>query len=135
MKVTARQYATVLYEATHGLKGAACTEAVEGFVRLLAAKNALRKIEKIIVDFEHYYNQLEGIVPVSVVSAAALTDAERQRITQALTQATDKKIELVERLDPSLIGGIVIKIGDTVIDNSFKKHLQLVRNTLTASPA
>jgi|SRR3989344_2813031 len=135
MKVTARQYATVLYEATHGLKGAACTEAVEGFVRLLAAKNALRKIEEIIVDFEHYYNQLEGIVPVSVVSAAALTDAERQRITQALTQATDKKIELVERLDPSLIGGIVIKIGDTVIDNSFKKHLQLVRNTLTASPA
>ena len=130
MKVTTRQYATALYESTKELKGAQLKTALGGFIQLLATHNTLRKIEEIIADFKTYYNQVEGIIPVSVTSTSALSDPERQKIIKSLADITGKKIELIEHVDATLIGGIVIKIGDTIIDNSFKKQLQHLRNKL-----
>ena len=135
MKVTTRQYATALYQSTKDLKGAELTGALQGFVQLLAAKNSLRKIEEIIAHFKTQYNQAKGILPVTVTSAEALSDAERKKISTTLGDLVDKKIELIEAVDPTLIGGVVIKIGDTVIDSSFKKHLQHLRNKLVSSAA
>jgi F-type H+-transporting ATPase subunit delta len=67
----------------------------------------------------------EGNKEVAEVrSAVALTDDQQQRLTAALEAATGKKVELKVVVDPTVLGGIVAQVGDTVIDGSVKSRLQ-----------
>jgi len=67
----------------------------------------------------------EGNKEVAEVrSAVALTDDQKQRLGAALEAATGKKVELKVIVDPSVLGGIVAQVGDTVIDGSVKSRLQ-----------
>ena len=59
-----------------------------------------------------------------VRSAIELTDDQKQRLAAALEAATGKKVELKVIVDPSVLGGIVAQVGDTVIDGSVKSRLQ-----------
>jgi len=59
-----------------------------------------------------------------VRSAVALTDDQKQRLAAALETATGKKVELKVVVDPSVLGGLVAQVGDTVIDGSVKTRLQ-----------
>ena len=59
-----------------------------------------------------------------VRSAIELTDDQKQRLTTALEAATGKKVELKVIIDPSVLGGLVAQVGDTVIDGSVKTRLQ-----------
>ena len=59
-----------------------------------------------------------------VRSAIELTDDQKQRLTAALEVATGKKVELKVIIDPSVLGGLVAQVGDTVIDGSVKTRLQ-----------
>jgi F-type H+-transporting ATPase subunit delta len=67
----------------------------------------------------------EGNKEVAEVrSAVALTDEQQQRLAAALKAATGKEVELKVVIDPSVLGGIVAQVGDTVIDGSVKSRLQ-----------
>ena len=59
-----------------------------------------------------------------VRSAVALTDDQKQRLAAALEAATGKKVELKVVIDPTVLGGLVAQVGDTVIDGSVKARLQ-----------
>ena len=65
-----------------------------------------------------------------VRSAIALTDDQKSRLADALGQATGKQIEVKVILDPTIQGGLVAQIGDTVIDGSVRRRLDLLRNAL-----
>jgi F-type H+-transporting ATPase subunit delta len=69
-------------------------------------------------------------VHAEVHSARPLTSATLQRIKQSLEQATKKTVLLDSSVDPSLIGGLVTKIGSTVIDGSVRRSLQTMRSAL-----
>jgi F-type H+-transporting ATPase subunit delta len=67
----------------------------------------------------------EGNKEVAEVrSAVALTDDQKQRLGAALEAATGKKVELKVIVDPSVLGGLVAQVGDTVIDGSIRSRLQ-----------
>jgi F-type H+-transporting ATPase subunit delta len=63
-----------------------------------------------------------------VRSAVPLTDDQRERLAKALTSATGKQVEVKVVVDPSVMGGIVAQIGDTVIDGSVRSRLDRLRN-------
>lgn len=67
-----------------------------------------------------------------VRSAVALDDETVMRLTSALEKATGKKIEVKVVVDPSLIGGILARVGDTVIDGSIARRVQSVRQTVNS---
>ncbi|MQA98711.1 MAG: ATP synthase F1 subunit delta [Actinobacteria bacterium] len=62
-----------------------------------------------------------------VRSAVPLDDEQKQQLAEALSKATGKKIEVKVILDPSVIGGVVTKIGDTIIDGSVKRRLDQLK--------
>jgi F-type H+-transporting ATPase subunit delta len=65
-----------------------------------------------------------------VRTAVDLDDDQRRRLTEALERATGKKIELKVIRDPTVIGGVVARVGDTVIDGSVRHRLEQLRETL-----
>lgn len=65
-----------------------------------------------------------------VRSAVELTEEQKQRLTSALEQATGKQVELKVIIDPSVLGGLVAQVGDTVIDGSVKTQLQQLQSAI-----
>jgi F-type H+-transporting ATPase subunit delta len=65
-----------------------------------------------------------------VRSAVPLTDNQRDRLVKALEDATGKQIEIKVVVDPSVLGGIVAQVGDTVIDGSVRRRLDQLKNAL-----
>ena len=65
-----------------------------------------------------------------VRTAVDLDDEQRRRLTEALERATGKKIELKVIRDPTVIGGVVARVGDTVIDGTFRHRLEQLREAL-----
>jgi F-type H+-transporting ATPase subunit delta len=63
-----------------------------------------------------------------VRSAVALSDDQRKRLAEALGQATGKQVEVKVVVDPSVMGGIVAQVGDTVIDGSVRSRLDQLKN-------
>jgi len=67
---------------------------------------------------------------VRVTVARELTDAERADVQRRLAQATGKQIDLTTEIDPSILGGIVIRMGDRLIDASVAGRLERLRQDL-----
>src|SRR4051794_29707210 len=65
-----------------------------------------------------------------VRAAVPLDDEQRRRLTEALAQATGKQIELKVIVDPSILGGIVARVGDTVIDGTVRRRLEQLRESI-----
>ena len=87
-----------------------------------------------IVDINNFYqklaDELKGIARASLVSATELASDTVEKIRASLSQKTGKDIILEVEQDPSLIGGIVTKIGDLVLDGSIKTQLSNMRESL-----
>ena len=65
-----------------------------------------------------------------VRSAIALTDDQKSRLAEALGKATGKQVEVKVIIDPSIQGGLVAQVGDTVIDGSVRRRLEQLKNAL-----
>lgn len=72
-----------------------------------------------------------GRASAEVTSATELSPAQLAQLTTVLERLSGKKIDVVKRLDPSLIGGVVAKVGDVVYDGSLRSQLHLLRDELT----
>ena len=67
--------------------------------------------------------EAEAIVEADVTSAYALTDAEQRKISEALKRRLGREVRVTTRVDASLLGGIVIRAGDLVIDGSVRGRI------------
>lgn len=103
------------------------------FLKLLIDKNRFGGIFDIVKAFIAQYNEAFGIVVAHVSTAHALDEQERADLIKMLETKTKKKIELVIRVDESLLAGIRIKIKDEVLDNTAKTRLYRMRNTVNSA--
>ena len=83
-----------------------------------------------VLYYEKLADELKGVARATLVSAVALSDETVQKIRATLSEKTGKDIVLEVHQDPSLIGGIVTRIGDLVLDGSIKTQLLNMRETL-----
>ena len=102
----------------------------ENFIKLLVENNRL-KLAKYIADiYEQFRAEDEGYSDVRVSSAYSLTSDEQKKLTSTLKKVLNKEIHLTVVEDRSLIGGILIRAGDRVIDGSIKGQLQQLAKRL-----
>ncbi len=104
------------------------------FFNLIARKNREAVLNAVATSFQEQYRIKQGIQSAEVVSAVPLTPALRDELGQKLVAQTGKRIELVERVDPSLIGGFVLTVGDKQIDSSVRNSLRKLRNQFKDNP-
>jgi F-type H+-transporting ATPase subunit delta len=102
------------------------------FVRTLADNRRLRYLPEIAVLFDILKDDAEGVADVMVISAAALDEAQRRKISAALERRLRRKVRLHCQTDPALIGGAVLRAGDLVIDGSVRTRLERITYELTA---
>lgn len=100
------------------------------FLYLIIDKQRESILPEVEQEFVRLANDLRGIEPVMVTAAVPLTPDERTALQVKLEKLTGKKVELHITEDPSLIGGLVLRIGDTVIDGSVQGYLESLRSRL-----
>ena len=102
----------------------------DNFVRLLAENHRLVLFPEIAALYEALRAEAEKALEVTVSSAFDLSDAQKQKITDALNKRMNRKISLNCLTDKQLMGGIVIRAGDKVIDGSVRTRLGEMANAL-----
>ena len=103
---------------------------VRVFADLLLRKKRLVLLETIAHEFQAIVERAKGLERATVVSAVRLTDGERDRLHRELERFTGKKIVLELQVDPALVGGAYVRIGDRVIDRSIKSLLATLAHQL-----
>ena len=105
-----------------------CQDQVTGeannFLKLLIENGRLSLAPQIAELFENYKAEDEGYVDVDVITAYALTKAEEKIFATSLKKKLNKKVNISASVDKSLMGGFIVKAGDTVIDGSISGQLQ-----------
>lgn len=103
---------------------------MKSFLILLFDKGRIGFLREIASYYRDLADELKGVVKASIVSATKLSSEAIDKIKKSLSKKTGKTIVLNVEQDPSLIGGVVTKIGDLVLDGSIKTQLVNMRETL-----
>ncbi|MDH3201264.1 MAG: ATP synthase F1 subunit delta [Myxococcales bacterium] len=106
---------------------------VRNTIALLADRRRLPYLPDILSAFEELSEAETGRVRAEVISAKPLDDEYYNRLRDKLQRATGQRVVLVRKEDPSLIGGVVTRIGDLVFDGSISNRLSELRETLLAN--
>lgn len=93
------------------------------FISLLADEGRFDSIDEIFESFKRLWYDKKGIAEAFVTTAAPLGDAAAARLKARLEQKYGKQIILISSIDPSIIGGVSVRIGDELIDGSVKGQL------------
>lgn len=94
------------------------------FVGVMVANRRMNAIRAVIAAFAALVAEKRGVVVAMVESAHALTDVQEQALRARLIEAGYGNVNIVKKVDPSLLGGLVVKIGARLFDSSLKSRLQ-----------
>jgi F-type H+-transporting ATPase subunit delta len=100
------------------------------FLALLFDKGRIQYLGDIYRYYEKLTDELANIVRADVVSAVELPDETVEKIKAALSEQTGKEVTIEKAVDPSLIGGVVTRIGDLVLDGSVRTQLMSLKESL-----
>ena len=108
----------------------ACSELVGNFLLLLVGKNRVAFLSQIIQTYETLADEQSGVIRPLIKTAFALDDNQVASIQAALEKKSGKKVVPQVIIDSSLLGGVVIQIGDTAFDSSVKTQLKRIQDIL-----
>lgn len=102
------------------------------FIKVLVQASRLKYVAQISALFEKHWADKEGRIDINVITAYELDPEQKTRITAVMAKRLDKQVSISSLVDQSLIGGMIIRAGDSVIDASLRGRLNELRKTLTA---
>ena len=108
------------------------SQPVLNLVQLALRRGRIEDLPRIAAEFRRLDDERQGIVHATVTSAAELTQDEVRELTTRLERSTGGRIALDVEVDPSLLGGLVVRVGDRLIDGSVRGRLERLRNQLLA---
>jgi F-type H+-transporting ATPase subunit delta len=109
--------------ANAGIEGIAAN-----FLRLVTTKRRLFFIREMIADYHKLYDTSRGVTRAEVTSAAPLTDANVAALKDSLRAASGgREVALDMKVDPSIIGGLIVKLGSRMVDGSLRTKLNAIR--------
>jgi F-type H+-transporting ATPase subunit delta len=104
--------------------------AVLNLARLLVAKRRIRLAPQVREEFSNLLDAHEGRARATVTTAVPLTDEQKAQVAQRLSQISGKTVTLEQVVDPGIVGGLVARIGDTLIDGSTRSRLAALKKRL-----
>ena len=105
--------------------------AAANFIRLVTSKRRLFAIREMIRDYNKLSEAAKGVTRAEVTAASALGDAQVQALKEALRQVSGgKSVDVAVKVDPSIIGGLVVKLGSRMVDGSIKTKLNTIRSRM-----
>jgi F-type H+-transporting ATPase subunit delta len=110
----------------------AASKIIRNFLFVLTDHQRTHLIPEIIAAFHEVIRQRQGVAEAEVYSAIELSAAQKKEMAATLARLTRKKIEAKYALDPALLGGAVVRIGDTIYDGSLRSRLNEMRARLAA---
>lgn len=118
-KLLPRHYAKILYEVTHDLKAGEIDQAMQGFLHLLKTKRALKKLPLILKEFTEYADEKAGVHHLEITGARVL-DPE---LVKKITAAFSPKAKATTAVNPDLIGGVIIRTRQAILDASLRTRV------------
>ena len=103
---------------------------VLNFLKLLTEKGYIRHFHSCFETFEELYNQDNGIVPVTVTTAVVLSQEQEDRLQQKLSAITGKTVRLKRRIDPAVLGGVQLDMGNIRMEDTVAQRLENLRKLL-----
>ena len=100
---------------------------VQNFLKLLIEKHRVPTTFRIRRVFDELWQEENKLLPVEVTSAIELDKKTVKQIGDRIGEETGQKIELTERVDPDILGGLVVRVGNSIIDSSIRARLDSLR--------
>jgi F-type H+-transporting ATPase subunit delta len=108
-------------------------ELVRNFLRLVVEKGRAGELREVASEFEALVAAREGVLDVELTTAADLSDQEFASIVARIEQASGRKVQASRSVDPSLIGGLVLRAGSMRLDASVRGRLERLRAELATA--
>ncbi len=131
MKVSAKQYASTLYELTSKKSDSEIDDVIVKFVAYMKKTGDMKKSQDVVNQFEKIYNEKNNIIEASVTSSRILTDNEKMKI-QAFIKEKYKANNVImnNTVKKDIKGGIIVKVGDEILDGSVAGRLNKLKMSL-----
>lgn len=130
MKYSPTQYAQALSDTIRNSRPEDTEKILDNFAALLRQNADLAKFSEIAAAFEQYEKEMTGVKFAEVSSARKLSASEEKKLIKRLNDYIGVRVELKQKVDEGLIGGVVVRLGDELIDGSIKKNLQELKSKL-----
>jgi F-type H+-transporting ATPase subunit delta len=111
------------------------SQSVRNVIFLLIRRHRIEQLPRVVAEFIRLDDRRQGIVHATATSAAPLTDLEVRALTARLEQMTGGTIALETDVDTALLGGLIVRVGDRLIDGSVRGRLERLRQQLAAGSA
>ena len=112
--------------------GGVVSRPVSNLIQLMLRRGRIEDLPRVAAEFRRLDNARQGITIATATTAAPLSGDELTALTTRLEAFTGGHIELDVKVDPSLLGGIVVQVGDRLIDGSVRGRLERLRNQLVS---
>ena len=99
----------------------------QNFLEALIERHRMPAIFRIRTEFDSLWDEARKLLPVQIVSAIELDADTVQSIGDQIGRQVDRKIELSSAVDPDILGGIVLRVGNLILDASIKNRLEQLR--------
>ncbi len=106
------------------------TGITENFLCLLTEKRRINRIAEIRSAFNALYYEAFSIAEVFVTTAEPLSQAQREKLAEKMQAKLSKRVQLVESVDPAILGGMIVQHGDTRMDNSLRTRMREMSENL-----
>jgi ATP synthase F1 delta subunit len=102
-------------------------ETVANFLELLIEKHRMPVLFRIRAEFDELWEEENRLLPVQVTSAVELPEETVRQIGDRISEQVDRKVDLSARVDPDILGGLVVRVGNSVLDASIRNRLETLR--------
>jgi F-type H+-transporting ATPase subunit delta len=107
---------------------------VRNFLHVLVDRGRIAEFLEIAEAFRERVARAEDRIEVEAVTAVPLPDDLRERVVESIRSKTNATVELTESVDPDVVGGLVLHVGEVVVDGSVRHRLEELRRELTDAP-
>jgi F-type H+-transporting ATPase subunit delta len=100
---------------------------VDNFLKLLVEKHRMPVIFRIRAEYDRLWEEENKLLPVEITSAVELPEATVKQLGDRISEQTGRRVELSSHVEPEILGGIVVQVGNSVLDASIRNRLEQLR--------
>lgn len=124
MKISVTQYSQALYDLTYNKSETEVVQVLKEFLDALIKNNDFVLVDRIIEAFNSLIKKASGILEIEIITARPLSKSSDAGIKEYLANKSGaSEVEILEEVEPSILGGFILRYGDKVVDASLKQSL------------